>query len=525
MIKLLIVDDEMQARTGLRDMVPWNSLGITLCGEAEDAEAALPLLEEQRPDILLTDVRMHAMDGIALAWEAQRLLPEIAIVFISAYTDTKYLQEALHLNAVDYICKPIRISDVEKTIRKVVGDICARRASKEQRRHLEKLVEQSRPLLLERFLHSWLEGLFPTQTDLMRQAADLGISVDHPMVPAVFQYDARCPMEPRTYSTYCLWLSGELNRLFPGALFCAYYNEGIAFLPETALQEEEHFSDGLIQLSQEAKVQYGVELQIGLSTARSNPLELPLAVREARTALESTASSRRIQMGEASLPYTLYVGLEKQNTPSEEEKFFQMGELEKLFLQGDGAKMAEWLRRNMAQTEENDRRKQLMLLALSLDATARKYGLSGFDATGLCRRTVLHTSLHTLERQLTEGGAEICQQLISARNAQTSKGVRSVQQLLEKNYRQHLTIEGLAEKVHYSPAYLSMLYHQQTGETIGEALLRVRMDAAKKLLKNTSLFISEIALETGYTDISYFSRIFKRTAGMSPAEYRKRTQR
>lgn len=103
--------------------------------------------------------------------------------------------------------------------------------------------------------------------------------------------------------------------------------------------------------------------------------------------------------------------------------------------------------------------------------------------------------------------------------------MRSVQQLLEKNYRQHLTIEGLAEKVHYSPAYLSMLYHQQTGETIGEALLRVRMDAAKKLLKNTSLFISEIALETGYTDISYFSRIFKRTAGMSPAEYRKRTQR
>lgn len=82
-----------------------------------------------------------------------------------------------------------------------------------------------------------------------------------------------------------------------------------------------------------------------------------------------------------------------------------MGDLEKLFLQGDGAKMAEWLRRNMAQTEENDRRKQLMLLALSLDATARKYGLSGFDATGLCRRTVLHTSLHTLERQLTEGGA------------------------------------------------------------------------------------------------------------------------
>lgn len=525
MIKLLIVDDEMQARTGLRDMVPWDSLGITLCGEAEDAEAALPLLKEQRPDILLTDVRMHGMDGIALAWEAQRLLPEIAIVFISAYTDTKYLQEALHLNAADYICKPIRISDVERTIRKVVGDIRSRRASKEQRRQLEKLVEQSRPLLLERFLHSWLEGLFPTQEDLLKQAADLGLSLDHSMAPAVFQYDARRPLEPRAYSAYCLWLSEELNRLFPGTLFCAYYNEGIAFLPEAVLQEEEHFSDALNQLAQEAGVQYGLELLIGLNTARSNLLELPQAVREARTALESGLSPRRDQAGGAPLPYALYVGLEKQSPPSEDERSFRMDELEKILLQGDGSKMAEWLRRDLAQAGEADRRTRLMLLALNLDAAARKHGLSGFDATGFCRRTVLHTSLHTLERQLLEGGAELCRQLTSARNAQTSGVVRSVQQLLEKNYRQHLTIERLAEEVHYSPAYLSMLYHQQTGETIGEALLRVRMDAAKKLLKNTSLFISEIALETGYTDISYFSRIFKRTAGMSPAEYRKRTQR
>ena len=69
-----------------------------------------------------------------------------------------------------------------------------------------------------------------------------------------------------------------------------------------------------------------------------------------------------------------------------------------------------------------------------------------------------------------------------------------------------------------------MLYHQQSGETIGEALLRIRMDEAKKLLANTNMLISEIALQTGYTDVSYFSRIFKRTAGVSPAEYRKRAQ-
>ena len=266
MIKLLIVDDEMQARTGLRDMVPWESLGVTLCGEAEDAEAALPLIDEYQPDILLTEVRMHAMDGISLAWEAQQRLPDISIVFISAYMDTNYLREALHLNAADYISKPIRIQDVKKTIGKVVEDIQSRRASQEQRRRLEKLVEQSRPLLIERFLHSWLEGLFSTREELLRQAAELNLSLEQPLVPAVFQYDARSPLEPRAYNAYCLWLSGELPRYFPGALFCAHYNEGIAFLPETIWQEEERFSAALNELRREAKASYGVELLIGLGT-------------------------------------------------------------------------------------------------------------------------------------------------------------------------------------------------------------------------------------------------------------------
>lgn len=524
MIKLLIVDDEMQARTGLRDMVPWESLGVTLCGEAEDAEAALPLIDEYQPDILLTDVRMHAMDGISLAWEAQQRLPDISIVFISAYMDTNYLREALHLNAADYISKPIRIQDVKKTIGKVVEDIQNRRASQEQRRRLEKLVEQSRPLLIERFLHSWLEGLFSTREELLRQAAELNLSLEQPLVPAVFQYDARSPLEPRAYNAYCLWLSGELPRYFPGALFCAHYNEGIAFLPETIWQEEERFSAALNDLRREAKASYGVELLIGLGTPRTNLLEIPQAVREARFALESSDFQHRAQPETSAAPFALYVGLEKEALCAEGTPSFQTDELEKLLLQGDGRKMAEWIRRNLSSAAETDRRKQIMLLALSLDFAARKHGLSGIDATGMCRRAVLHTSLHTLERQLTESGTEVCRQLLAARNDRMSSVARSVQRILEENYQRHLTIESLSEQVHYSPAYLSMLYHQQSGETIGEALLRIRMDEAKKLLANTNMLISEIALQTGYTDVSYFSRIFKRTAGVSPAEYRKRAQ-
>lgn len=360
--------------------------------------------------------------------------------------------------------------------------------------------------------------------ELLRQAAELNLSLEQPVVPAVFQYDARSPLEPRAYNAYCLWLSGELPRYFPGALFCAHYNEGIAFLPETIWQEEERFSAALNELRREAKASYGVELLIGLGTPRTNLLEIPQVVREARFALESSDFQHRAQPETSAAPFALYVGLEKEALCAEGTPSFQTDELEKLLLQGDGRKMAEWIRRNLSSAAETDRRKQIMLLALSLDFAARKHGLSGIDATGMCRRAVLHTSLHTLERQLTESGTEVCRQLLAARNDRMSSVARSVQRILEENYQRHLTIESLSEQVHYSPAYLSMLYHQQSGETIGEALLRIRMDEAKKLLANTNMLISEIALQTGYTDVSYFSRIFKRTAGVSPAEYRKRAQ-
>ena len=95
MYSLLIVDDEYQTRSGLRDLIDWGALGIRVIGDAEDGEEALPMLEALAPDILLTDVRMNRMDGIALATEARRRFPEITIVFISGYSDSDYLRHAL----------------------------------------------------------------------------------------------------------------------------------------------------------------------------------------------------------------------------------------------------------------------------------------------------------------------------------------------------------------------------------------------------------------------------------------------
>ena len=120
MYTLLIVDDEWQTRKGLRELVCWQELGIEVVGDVGDGREALPLVQELKPDILLTDVRMPHMDGMELSRQVRGMLPQIAIVFISVYSDADYLRNALRLDAVDYLYKPIHMEELKRTMSSLV---------------------------------------------------------------------------------------------------------------------------------------------------------------------------------------------------------------------------------------------------------------------------------------------------------------------------------------------------------------------------------------------------------------------
>ena len=62
--KVFLVEDEIVTREGIRDSVGWAGAGLHFCGEASDGELALPLIEKEEPDILITDIKMPFMDGL-----------------------------------------------------------------------------------------------------------------------------------------------------------------------------------------------------------------------------------------------------------------------------------------------------------------------------------------------------------------------------------------------------------------------------------------------------------------------------
>lgn len=93
---------------------------------------------------------------------------------------------------------------------------------------------------------------------------------------------------------------------------------------------------------------------------------------------------------------------------------------------------------------------------------------------------------------------------------------------MQKHYAKPIQLDDVAQAVHISPYHLSHLFPQSTGSTFSEALLRIRIEKAKDLLKDTRLTISDVALETGFNSSSYFTRAFKKWEDMTPTEYRKK---
>ena len=107
MYKVFLVDDEIVVREGIRSNFPWEQTDFMLAGEAPDGEMALSMLQDIKPDILITDIRMPFMDGLELCRAVSATMPWMYIVILSGYDDFAYAREAISLGVKEYLLKPV----------------------------------------------------------------------------------------------------------------------------------------------------------------------------------------------------------------------------------------------------------------------------------------------------------------------------------------------------------------------------------------------------------------------------------
>ena len=131
-IKLLIADDDEQIRTGIQEGIDWESLGISTVSTAASGTSALEIFSEVLPDIVIADIRMPGMDGLALLQKIKELKKEARVIILSAYAEFDYAKKALQYGASDYEVKPIRLRKLIDLVQKSKDEILRERISEAQ---------------------------------------------------------------------------------------------------------------------------------------------------------------------------------------------------------------------------------------------------------------------------------------------------------------------------------------------------------------------------------------------------------
>ena len=153
MIKVFLVEDEFAIREGIKRSVNWETNGFELVGEAGDGEVAFPKILKEKPDILLTDIRMPFMDGLELASLVRKELPQIKIIVLSGYDDFNYAKKAISIGVEEYMLKPVSGDDLINELRKVADAIQAERSEELVRQKYLRDREEIRILEQQKFLH------------------------------------------------------------------------------------------------------------------------------------------------------------------------------------------------------------------------------------------------------------------------------------------------------------------------------------------------------------------------------------
>lgn len=534
MYGVLIVDDEESVRSGLRDCVNWSRYGVRVVGEAEDGEEALALLAETPAQIVVTDVKMPHMDGITLSAKLRERYPDIRIVFISGFDDLDYIKSALKLEAVDYILKPLQLDELEAVIAKIADRLRAEETRLAKLNELHMKLNQSIPLLRERFLVALVRDGVKEAGRMTDKFGFLGIRLRPGegqycvFIVAIDDYAdsaAGLTESDRQLTSFALLNICEdiMNERLLGHAFEIRPGEYAGILNLFSDAEEEE----LFPVVNECRTQLNrilkLDVTIGVGRTVGELASLPHSYRQAAAAAEhkwylgknqiitidSLESGTEGQVADAMPDIRRFVSLLKAERPLD-----ATGYIERWFgaLQGSRALPIKTCRNGCA---------QLLLacsnLLLELELEPEAVGRSERSLWDLMQRV---ETIGEMQEALLAHTRLVHAAIAEKRERKTRNVVVQIQKYMQEHYARDLTIAEIAGSVYLTTTYVCLLFKQETGMTINEYLIDVRIGRAKQMLADPRNKLYDICFAVGYKDPSYFSKLFKKQTGYAPTEYR-----
>ena len=176
MLSIFLVEDEKVTREGIRDNVAWEKDGFKIVGDQSDGELAYPLIIKEKPDILITDIKMPFLDGLELSKLVKKELPDLKIIIISGYSDFSYAQEAIDIGISEYLLKPITPQRLMIAVKRVKYEIEKEREEKRIMEQYKQQVFEQRREKRNDFFNLLVSGKL-SLLEILEKEKELGLSL------------------------------------------------------------------------------------------------------------------------------------------------------------------------------------------------------------------------------------------------------------------------------------------------------------------------------------------------------------
>ncbi|WP_226677224.1 response regulator [Rossellomorea aquimaris] len=518
-MKAIIIDDEKHVREGLLLLAEWDKHGIHTILEAEDGDEAIELITEHRPEIIFTDMRMPKRDGInLLKWLHASDLTSKTIV-VSGYDDFEYMRNAIYYKSFDYILKPIEPDVLNETLGKAVKEWNEHARSRKSQVEENRVMNEAKPLYWDRFFSSLCAKESITAEMVEKVEREFGVSLRQ-----LEKTVALLPIKPIVMKSF----QGDRDLAFFTLInicneLLRKQNEGVCF--RNSNKEEElvilfwnqknipYLLKEIYSLIYQYSKVFTI-LALGKKSEKVNEAyESALEVFSRHNLLAQNKIVTHQDVMEGSLLHLLDHSHEmkwairsgsRQQVHSQLEEIFSQLEsshtlsLEQLKVWED---QFELLRNNWLKEYQIKRQEPFYR------------GMDYWNEDG-------SFSYRKFKEEKSKEFFELIQTLTDVKYQKEKNNMQQIEEYLQQHYQEDINLQEMADRFFLSREYISRKFKQDYGATITDYVTNIRMEKAKKLLENPYLKIYEVAYGVGYGNEKYFSKVFKKHAGVTPNEYR-----
>ncbi len=513
MYSIIIVDDEKIIRNGIAKVLPWKEMGIERVFTAASGLEALDIMSRQPIDIMITDIQMAEMDGLALVEKINQTNPSMRIIVLTGYNNFEYVQKCCKMEVHDYLLKPVDEDELQQTVEKQLEAIKKRELQVRERKVLSRSEGTAEQMKIEHAMQNLLKGR-QEPASLKWLLEEYHVEEDQRLQAAIIApiiYDSESWSQH--YELLNLSIKNACIEMFD------FNRQGITFEDDTknivlVLFNGNEYEESVQQvedLSTYLKEEYGIRQQILLGSEAEGFGQFHISYNDACMMKKEPAVEGKIhQSAKSQLRLKLFNDI--------------FHEIKKTI--GNNIGDYETAMRAMqayCQAMDSYNLSQSLMKKCSYEMASSIYFsyLLQTNETGDNRLNELLNALLSCRRE--DVGTVVTQfvmKLLNPGEEKVHEVVAKAKEYIKEHLEEPLSVTQLAEQFYVTPSYFSKLFKKNTGEGCNNYIVRKRMEKAQSLLTSTNMKTGKIADLCGYKDVNYFSLAFKKYTAQSPMEYR-----